>query len=329
MTPASARVSVRPPADQVSTQQFAEDVAFYLTQTPRQLPSRYLYDALGSALFEAITRLPWYRVTRAETGLLKTHARAILAACAPLTETVELGAGSGEKLARVLQARDAGSAELRVHLVDVSRSALSAAAGLLVGLPATQVITHQATYEAGLAEFRRNQAEAGHTLLLFLGSNMGNFDPPKANELLRQIRSALQPGDLFLLGADLLKPERELMLAYDDPLGVTAAFNRNLLVRINRELGADFDLDSFQHRALWNATESRMESYLVSTRTQRIRIAEARLELTMRDGETIWTESSYKYSLDGLFGSLEAAGFARRQAWVDEDAQFALTLVQR
>lgn len=329
MTPASARVSVRPPADQVSTQQFAEDVAFYLTQTPRQLPSRYLYDALGSALFEAITRLPWYRVTRAETGLLKTHARAILAACAPLTDTVELGAGSGEKLARVLQARDAGSAELRVHLVDVSRSALSAAAGLLVGLPATQVITHQATYEAGLAEFRRNQAEAGHTLLLFLGSNMGNFDPPQANELLRQIRSALQPGDLFLLGADLLKPERELMLAYDDPLGVTAAFNRNLLVRINRELGADFDLDSFQHRALWNATESRMESYLVSTRTQRIRIAEARLELTMRDGETIWTESSYKYSLDGLFGSLAAAGFARRQAWVDEDAQFALTLVQR
>lgn len=329
MTPASARVSVRPPAEQVSTQQFAEDVAFYLTQTPRQLPSRYLYDALGSALFEAITRLPWYRVTRAETGLLKTHARAILAACAPLTDTVELGAGSGEKLARVLQARDAGSAELRVHLVDVSRSALSAAAGLLVGLPATQVITHQATYEAGLAEFRRNQAEAGHTLLLFLGSNMGNFDPPQANELLRQIRSALQPGDLFLLGADLLKPERELMLAYDDPLGVTAAFNRNLLVRINRELGADFDLDSFQHRALWNATESRMESYLVSTRTQRIRIAEARLELTMRDGETIWTESSYKYSLDGLFGSLAAAGFARRQAWVDEDAQFALTLVQR
>lgn len=329
MTPASARVSVRPPADQVSTQQFAEDVAFYLTQTPRQLPSRYLYDALGSALFEAITRLPWYRVTRAETGLLKTHARAILAACAPLTDTVELGAGSGEKLARVLQARDAGSAELRVHLVDVSRSALSAAAGLLVGLPATQVITHQATYEAGLAEFRRNQAEAGHTLLLFLGSNMGNFDPPQANELLRQIRSALQPGDLFLLGADLLKPERELMLAYDDPLGVTAAFNRNLLVRINRELGADFDLDSFQHRALWNATELRMESYLVSTRTQRIRIAEARLELTMRDGETIWTESSYKYSLDGLFGSLAAAGFARRQAWVDEDAQFALTLVQR
>lgn len=329
MTPASARVSVRPPADQVSTQQFAEDVAFYLTQTPRQLPSRYLYDALGSALFEAITRLPWYRVTRAETGLLKTHARAILAACAPLTDTVELGAGSGEKLARVLQARDAGSAALRVHLVDVSRSALSAAAGLLVGLPATQVITHEATYEAGLAEFSRTQSETGHTLLLFLGSNMGNFDPPKANELLRQIRTALQPGDLFLLGADLIKPERELMLAYDDPLGVTAAFNRNLLVRINRELGADFDLDSFQHRALWNATESRMESYLVSTRTQRVRIAEARLELTLRDGETIWTESSYKYSLEGLFSSLQAAGFARRQAWVDEDAQFALTLVQR
>ena len=329
MSPASVRGSVRPPAEQVSTQQFAEDVAFYLTQTPRQLPSRYLYDALGSALFEAITRLPWYRLTRAETGLLTAHARAILAACAPLSDTLELGAGSGEKLAQLLQARDSGSDALRGHLVDVSRSALSAAAGLLVGLPATQVITHEATYEAGLAEFRRNQAGAGRTLLLFLGSNMGNFDPPKANELLRQIRSALQPGDLFLLGADLLKPERELMLAYADPLGVTAAFNRNLLVRINRELGADFDLDSFQHRALWNATESRMESYLVSTRTQRVRIPEGRLELSLHDGETIWTESSYKYSLEGLFSSLQAADFARRQAWVDEDAQFALILVQR
>lgn len=329
MSPGSARVSVRPPAEQVSVQQFAEDVAFYLTQTPRQLPSRYLYDALGSALFEAITRLPWYRLTRAETGLLKTHARAILAACAPLTDAVELGAGSGAKLAQLLQARDSGSDALRVHLVDVSRSALSAAARLLVGLPAIQVITHEATYEAGLAEFRRNQAGAGRALLLFLGSNMGNFDPPQANELLRQIRNALQPGDLFLLGADLLKPERELMLAYADPLGVTAAFNRNLLVRINRELGGDFDLASFQHRALWNAAESRMESYLVSTRTQRVRIPEAGFELSLHDGETIWTESSYKYSREGLFGSLQDAGFARRQAWVDEDAQFALILVQR
>lgn len=329
MMPALARVSVRPTADEVSTAQFAEDVAFYLSRTPRQLPSKYLYDALGSALFEAISRLPWYRVTRAETGLLDTHARAILAASAPLTDIVELGPGSGEKLVRVLRARDTGGAALRVHLVDVSRAALAGAAGLLVGLPAVQVVTHEATYEAGLTEVGREQPGTGRTLSLLLGSNLGNFDPPRSNELLRQIRAALRPGDLFLLGADLIKPARDLLLAYDDPLGVTAAFNRNLLVRINRELGADFDIDNFHHRAVWNAAQSRVEAYLVSTRPQRVRIPAARLEFTMQDGDTIWTESSYKYTLEGLFAVLETAGFTRRQAWVDDAAQFALTLVQR
>lgn len=329
MIPAPARVSVRPTADEVSTAQLAEDVAFYLSRTPRQLPSKYLYDALGSALFEAISRLPWYRVTRAETGLLDTHARAILAASAPLTDIVELGPGSGEKLMRVLRARDTGGAALRVHLVDVSRAALAGAAGLLVGLPAVQVVTHEAAYEAGLTEVGREQPGTGRTLSLLLGSNLGNFDPPRSNELLRQIRAALRPGDLFLLGADLIKPARDLLLAYDDPLGVTAAFNRNLLVRINRELGADFDIDNFHHRAAWNAAQSRVEAYLVSTRPQRVRIPAARLEFTMQDGDTIWTESSYKYTLEGLFAVLETAGFTRRQAWVDDAAQFALTLVQR
>lgn len=329
MTPASARVSVRPPSDEVSTAQFAEDVHFYLSQTPRQLPSRYLYDALGSALFEAIGRLPWYPLTRAETGLLDRHARAILAACAPLTDIVELGPGSGQKLARLLRPRDADDGPLRVHLVDVSRAALSGAAGLLVGLPAVQVVTHQATYEAGLAEVSLEQSGAGRTLALFLGSNLGNFDPPRSNELLRQIQAALRPGDLFLLGADLIKPEPDLLLAYDDPLGVTAAFNRNLLVRINRELGADFDLAGFRHRAVWNPALSRVEAYLVSTRLQTVRIPAARIEFTMQDGDTIWTESSYKYTLEGVFAMLEVAGFTRRQQWVDDAAQFALTLVQR
>lgn len=329
MTRAPARVSVRPPVGEVSTAQFAEDVAFYLSQTPRQLPSRYLYDALGSALFEAIGRLPWYCVTRAETRLLETYAPDILAASMPLTDIVELGSGSGEKLARVLHARDDDAAPLRVHLVDVSRAALSGAAGLLVGLPAVQVITHQATYEAGLAEVSQEQSGGGRTLSLLLGSNIGNFDPPKSNELLRQIHRALRPGDLFLLGGDLVKPERDLLLAYNDPLGVTAAFNRNLLVRINRELEADFDLEHFQHHVVWNAVQSRVESYLRSTRRQTIRIPAAGVELTMEAGETIWTESSYKYTVDGLFATLERAGFTRRQAWTDEDAQFALTLVQR
>jgi uncharacterized SAM-dependent methyltransferase len=190
---------------------------------------------------------------------------------------------------------------------------------LILGLtvyPITQVIS-LSLYQQGLFT----------QVTEFVGA--GNFDPPRSNELLRQVADALRPGDLFLLGADLIKPERDLILAYDDPLGVTAAFNRNLLVRINRELGADFDLASFRHRVRWNAEASRLEAYLVSTRPQKIRIPAASLELTMREGETIWTESSYKYTLDGVFGMLEAAGFRRRQAWVDEPAQFALTLVQR
>jgi dimethylhistidine N-methyltransferase len=326
---APARIAVRPPADEVSTAQFAQDVGFYLARTPRQLPSRYLYDALGSALFEAICRLPWYHVTRGEKRLLERHGSDILAACAPLTDIVELGPGSGEKLVQLLGGRDSGGPPLRVHLVDVSRAALTGAAGLLAGLPDLHVISHQATYEAGIAEVRREQPGDGRMLSLFLGSNLGNFDPPRSNELLCQVAAALRPGDLFLLGADLVKPERDLLLAYDDPLGVTAAFNRNLLVRINRELGADFDLGSFRHRVLWNAERSRVEAHLVSTRPQKIRVPAAGLEFAMRDGESIWTESSYKYTLDGVFEMLEAAGFARRQAWVDEPARFALTLVQR
>lgn len=329
MTPTSARVSIRPPAEEVSTRQFAEDVAFSLAQSPRQLSSRYLYDALGSALFDAICRLPWYGLTRAERRLLDRHGAAILEASAPLTDLVELGPGNGEKLMALLQARAASAPSLRVHLIDVSRDALALASGLLSALPAVQVVTHQATYEAGLADVGREQSGRGRTLALFLGSNLGNFHPPDANALLRQMADALQPGDLFLMGVDLVKPDAELVRAYDDPLGVTAAFNRNLLVRMNRELGADFDVEAFRHRAVWNAHAARIESYLVSLRSQEVHVPAADLTLTLDEGEAIWTESSYKFTVDGVFAQLEEAGFSRRHAWVDEAARFALTLVAR
>lgn len=329
MTQTTTRVSIRPPAEEVSTRQFAEDVAFSLAQSPRQLPSRYLYDALGSALFDAICRLPWYGLTRAERRLLDRHGAAILDACAPLTDLVELGPGNGEKLMALLHARAASAPSLRVHLIDVSRDALAMASGLLSGLPAVQVVTHQTTYEAGLADVGGEQSGHGRTLALFLGSNLGNFHPPDATALLRQMADALQPGDLFLMGVDLVKPEAELVQAYDDPLGVTAAFNRNLLVRMNRELGANFDIEAFRHRAVWNAHASRIESYLVSLRPQQVRVPVADITLMLGEGEAIWTESSYKFTVDGVFAQLEDAGFSRRHAWVDETAQFALTLVAR
>jgi L-histidine Nalpha-methyltransferase len=181
----------------------------------------------------------------------------------------------------------------------------------------------QATYEVGLASLDLS-GFAGGALVAFLGSNIGNFDRPGADALLRGIRSTVGRGSALLLGTDLVKPEPELLLAYDDPLGVTAAFNRNLLVRINRELGANFDVRAFAHRATWNADASRMEMHLVSTQRQHVRIPGADLVLTFEAGETIWTESSYKYRVEDLAPMLSPAGFTVAGQWVDDG--FALTL---
>jgi dimethylhistidine N-methyltransferase len=310
-----------------SLREFAGDVRHYFTLQPRQLPSRYFYDDLGSTLFEAICRLPWYPITRAETRLLKAHGGAILSRAAPLTSVVELGSGSGEKLVTLLKSYR-GIAPLQVHLIDVSPAALDAAERLLVESSALRVTAHEASYENGLEALRRAPRPRGRLLALFLGSNLGNFDPPGSAEILRRIRAALLPGDAFLLGADLVKPERDMLLAYDDPLGVTAAFNRNLLVRINRELGADFDLAAFDHRATWNSGASRMEMHLVSRCRQRIQIVRSGLEVTLEDGEPIWTESSYKFEPSGILKILEQAGFRRLAQWIDREEPFALTLVE-
>jgi L-histidine N-alpha-methyltransferase len=317
---------------------FASDVQYYLTLEPRQLPSRYLYDALGSSLFNAICELPWYRIARAEQKLLAAHARAIFASggANALTRIVELGPGNGSKLRTLLEAgrgalARAGqrSRDFEIHLVDVSAAALDEAAGALATFEDVRVSRHVATYEAGLDEVARQQA-SGRTLVLFLGSNIGNFDRPCAEAFLRSIRSALARGDQLLIGADLVKPEVDLLLAYDDPLGVTAAFNRNLLVRINRELGGDFNLDAFAHRAVWNAAESRVEMHLVSLRPQHVRIPAAEITLSLEAGETIWTESSYKYELSQLSALLESAQFHPIAHWTapgDADDRFALMLV--
>ena len=340
MRAANVAISLRPSDAERSATQFAADVAFYLTQTPRQLPSRYLYDPLGSSLFDAICHLPWYAVTRAETSMLARYGARMLGAIQPLTRVVELGSGNGEKLAVLLGTRPRQKSALQVHLVDVSRAALETASRAVGIVPGISVVAHQATYEDGLAAavggqprvsiYADRKAKPGaRTLALFLGSNIGNFDPPAADALLRCIATALRPGDAFLLGTDLIKPERDLLLAYDDPLGVTAAFNLNLLVRINRDLGADFDVRSFKHRAVWNATESRVEMHIVSLRPQRVRVPAAGVDVTLRSGEQIWTESSYKYRAPEVLGMLERCGFRSRDQWIDEKARFAVTLVER
>jgi dimethylhistidine N-methyltransferase len=300
---------------------FAQDVSYYLSLTPRQLPSRYLYDDLGSALFEAICQLPWYAITRIEQSLLARHAAAVFGRLRGLKTIVELGSGSGEKLATLVGAADVRP--LDVHLVDVSANAIETAVRVLSAIPELTIVPHRATYEEGLAHALEART-AGRALAIFLGSNIGNFDPPNAAAFLLDIRRGLRSGDALLLGGDLVKPEPQLLLAYDDPLGVTAAFNRNLLVRANRELGADFDLDGFAHRALWNREESRVEMHLVSLRAQHVRIPASDLDIDFTPDETIWTESSYKYDPKQLRRLLEQAGFTPVEQWADHG--FALTL---
>jgi dimethylhistidine N-methyltransferase len=327
MSDADATLSARTPEEAASIARFASDVQYYLTLQPRQLPSRYLYDALGSALFDAICLLPWYQVTRAEMQLLAAHGRSILAHIPRLTRIVELGPGSGQKLATLVNADRQRSSRLELHLVDVSPSALALSSRTLSAAEDVHIVTHEASYEIGLAEVTR-EAHVGRTLVLLLGSNIGNFDRPGAHAFLGAIRAALASGDAFLLGADLAKSERELLLAYDDPLGVTAAFNRNLLLRINRELGGDFAVAAFAHQAIWNDMESRVEMHLVSLRRQRVRIERAELDIVMEEGESIWTESSYKYLPADLVVTLEGAGFRLAEQWIESEGGFALTLVE-
>jgi dimethylhistidine N-methyltransferase len=322
--------STRPTAD-LEHRQFADDVAYYLRLDPKQLPSRYFYDALGSALFEAICELPWYPITRAERRLLEAHADDIVRRLPALSTVVELGPGSGEKLSFIVRAAGPG-AGLTVHLVDVSEAALDLATRTLSVHDGVAVVPHQASYEEGLEELSRGLASPlraatkGRALVLFLGSNIGNFDRPGADEFLRTIRRALAPGDALLVGADLVKAERDLLLAYDDPLGVTAAFNKNLLARINNELGASFVLDRFIHRAIWDAEAARIEMHLVSLEEQEVDIPGARCRVHFDRHETIWTESSYKYTTADIADLGTAAGFSQQDQWIDREGQFALTL---
>jgi dimethylhistidine N-methyltransferase len=307
---------------------FLADVVTRLSGTPKQLPSRYLYDPLGLALFDAICELPWYGLTRAERRLLDSHARDILAHVRGASTMLTLGCGNGEKLRLLLQSRQAGESAVTLELIDFSATALERTARTLADLPGVSVVWRRATYEGGLDASRKDVRRRGRTLALFLGSNIGNCDPADAHALLDRLRRALTPGDAVLLGADLIKPEPVLRLAYDDPLGVTAAFNRNLLVRLNRELGTDFDLQRFEHQMRWNSGASRVEMHLVATRAQTIRVPAAGAVIAFQPGESIWTESSYKYEPAQLVQMLRTSRFETRAQWIDAPDGFALTLAE-
>ena len=321
MIPESAQA---PPLEAV--RDFARDVRRDLALTPKQLQSKYLYNGLGSALFEAICRLPWYRITRAEGRLLARFAAEMVGPLQDPITLVELGCGSGEKLALLAEALRGRRKRVLVHLIDISPDALELSERTLGGLEHVSVVGHRATYEVGLRHAASQRPRRERCSCSSSGSNIGNFDTPAADEFLAEIRRTLRPGDALLLGVDLVKPEHELMLAYDDPLGVTAAFNKNVLARMNTELLADFDLSAFAHRAVWNPIERRVEMHLESLRAQTVHVPRADCVAEFARGERIWTESSYKYDPDQIVRMGDEAGFRLHQQWIEPDARFAVVL---
>ncbi len=298
-----------------------------LTASPKHLPPCLFYDEAGSRLFEQITTLDEYYLTRTERGILARHAGEIVSAAAQggRLRIAELGAGSAEKTRLLLSAAAAQQDGLIYEPIDVSPSALDGARERIEReIPGVRVAPQVMDYTRGLA--LDPAADGERRLVLFIGSSIGNFEPDAALRLLRRVRASLATGDSLLLGVDLVKAESTLLAAYNDRAGVTGAFNRNLLARLNRELGADFDLAQFTHRALWNAPASRMEMHLESLAARRVRLTALNLAVDFAAGETLHTENCYKYKPGEAQALLAAAGFASAGCWTDEREWFAVCL---
>jgi dimethylhistidine N-methyltransferase len=281
----------------------------------KTLAPKYLYDDLGTMLFEAITSLPEYGVWRAECRLLEAHATEIAERCGA-GMVVELGSGSANKTRGLLEAQLAHR-DVRYCDIDVSRRALELARRQLQDLPRLQVHGFECEYLEGLQQALRMRCAGERVLVLFLGSSLGNFDRGAGMRFLSRLRRSLRAGDALLLGADLEKPEAALLAAYDDPLGVTAAFNLNLLARMNRELGATFALDRFRHRVRYDPVRRDVQMHIESLHDQCVAVHDAGFAVSLRRGETIHTESSHKYSAPELDHLLHGAGFACMARWRD------------
>jgi len=289
------------------------------------------YDGYGSRLFELITQLPEYYPARTERNILASSADAIIAAvCADRSEPVrllDLGAGTASKTAILLDAVVSLQGEVLYMPVDVSSDALDIARETITSwLPdvcVEPIVANYITYPPQLESFN------GTTLAIDIGSSIGNFSPEEARTILRNLRCQLETGDALLLGTDLVKDESTLVAASDDRDGVTAEFNRNILHRLNRELGADFNPASFRHRALWNCVQSRIEMHLESMRDQWVRISAAHLDLHFATCETIHTENSYKFTHETIHILLKDAGFDLEQTWTDERGWYGVTLARQ
>jgi L-histidine N-alpha-methyltransferase len=310
----------------IQAAQFASDVRYFLSKSPqRELHSKYLYDDIGTALFEVITLLPEYGLTRADERVLRSNADDIVRRLPSPAVVAELGSGSGRKTRWILEALTKRGYAL-YYPIDVSAAALHACRNELGTIDSVHIVEIEGSYIEGLKAVAARRSTDESLLLLFLGSTIGNFERGPAEDFLREIRALLRPGDSLLLGTDLVKPIAQVLPAYDDPTGVTAAFNLNLLARINRELGADFDLRNFRHEARYNEAERRIEMHLRSEIAQTVKIRGADFQFTLQSGETIWTESSHKFGLSEVQRLARATGFVCVEQWVDPEWPFAENL---
>jgi L-histidine N-alpha-methyltransferase len=310
-----------------ATYDFGSEVLAGLTRFgQKELPSKYLYDDVGSALFDVISRLPEYGLTRADERLLRRHASEIVDRLATPVAVAELGSGIGRKTRWLLEEL-CRRQRTSYYPVEISPWALAMCERELSDIESISIVGLEREYLAGLLEVAARRKVGQHLFVLFLGSTIGNFDRSADVEFLKKIRGILQAGDSLLLGTDLQKSSTQLLAAYDDELGVTAAFNLNLLGRINRELDADFDLRQFSHVARINHDARSVEMHLRSNRRQRVRIAAVGLDVEFLEGETIWTESSHKYSTDEIVRIAGDAGFRCQAQWVDEEWSFAESLM--
>jgi L-histidine N-alpha-methyltransferase len=310
-----------------ATYEFAADVRAGLARPgQKELPSKYLYDDVGSALFEVISHLSEYGLTRADERLLQRHASQIVERLDAPVAVAELGSGSGKKTRWILEALSRWQRTF-YYPVEISRSALLMCQRELSDIDSLSIVGFEREYLDGLLEVAAHRQRGQRLFVLFLGSTIGNFDRPAGVKFLAEVRRILEPGDSLLLGTDLEKSSAQLLKAYDDEVGVTAAFNLNLLARINRELDADFDLGQFVHSARINREARSVEMHLRSKRRQTVRIPAADLRVEFLEGETIWTESSHKYSVDEVFQMARNAGFSCQAQWIDEQWPFAESLL--
>jgi dimethylhistidine N-methyltransferase len=307
---------------------FADDVRDGLSISPKRIPSKYFYDELGSALFDAITLLPEYYLTRAETEILREWGWEIVRALGNPIEFIELGSGSAVKTRILIEEALRVQRTLKYSAIDISGEALRASAQALVeAYPTLSVTAYAADYFSILGTSTLKRSD--RVLAMFMGSNIGNYEPDEARALLTGLGTSLKPGDGLLLGTDLKKDPQVLELAYDDATGVTAAFNKNLLSRMNRELDADFNLRNFTYRARYDATHGRVCSYLEAARAQKVNVQRLGMTVTFARGERIHTESSYKYSMDDIAALAEQTGYALARSWTDKMERFSVNLLLR